>query len=185
MGLVQPEVRGDAYNAHFLRCKAAITLEQSVTKQTSYIRGIAVKIRKFGRPGSGQLGRDVICEGCSVCAMLYRVAIDALQTRIISRCNETYHLTTRPRRSVHRFNDFISRRREVPESFQVRHFVTTTNSGSFFSPEEARQPRKKLWQLALVAALQRHFQKLRNNRPSRSHAQPTGDGKANSYIAHT
>jgi hypothetical protein len=112
MGLVQPEVRGDAYNAHFLRCKAAITLEQSGTKQTT---NIAVKIRKFGRPGSGQLGRDVICEGCSVCAILYRVAIDALQMRIISRCNETYHLTTRQRRSVHRFNDFISRRREVPD----------------------------------------------------------------------
>jgi hypothetical protein len=92
MGLVQPEVRGDAYNAHFLRCKAAITLEQSGTKQTT---NIAVKIRNFGRPGSGQLGRDVICEGCSVCAILYRVAIDALQMRIISRCNETYHLTTR------------------------------------------------------------------------------------------
>ena len=38
------------------------------TKQTFYSTSEKWRSRfeNFGRPGSGQLGRDVICEGCSI-----------------------------------------------------------------------------------------------------------------------
>ena len=73
MGLVQPEVKGDALMPTFSDVRPPSRLSKWYTKQTFYISGIAVKIRKFGRSGSGQLGRVASARGARLC--------DAVQSR--------------------------------------------------------------------------------------------------------
>ena len=98
MGLVQPEVRRGAY---------LFMLEQSVCKTKVLHQENSGQDPRIWSTWLGSGGPRSHLRGALDCTMLYRVTIDALQTRIISRCNETYHLTTRQRRSVHRFNDSI------------------------------------------------------------------------------
>ena len=120
-------------------------LSKRFTKQIFYIRGIAVKIRKIWSTWLGSTGPRCHLRGVLDCAMLYRVAIDALQTRIISRCNETYHLTTRQRRSVHRINDFISRRRRYLNDLSY-DILSLPQTREVSSPWRKRDTLgKKLW----------------------------------------